>query len=389
MKLSIFDESIRVVEGKTTLLVPKITVESNVVHKTPAFYNIHAKLNRDLSVIIYQGMTKIFSDYIGMADSLASLGARGIRVAVETPKVSKVFINDLNPIAIQYAKASAEINRVYDKCSFSVLDAYHFLIEHSTPGERFEIVDVDPFGSPAPYLDCAIRSVKDGGMISITATDTAVLCGLYPNVAARKYFGYSLRTEYCHEIGIRLLLGALAHSAMRLNIGIRPIFSHSTRHYMRIYATISTGASFADESMNSLGYILHCSKCGNRMAIREIKNTCEECGNSFKIAGPLWFREIHNKNFLSFLLNMDINMSKKCEKMINKAINETKMPPTYYVHDKISDQLQVVTIGLDKIIYFLKMKGFKATRTVINPKGFKTDAPHSLVIELIKELSGK
>ncbi|MCP8306108.1 MAG: tRNA (guanine(10)-N(2))-dimethyltransferase [archaeon] len=387
--MSIFDQSVKVVEGKTVLLVPKVSIESDVTPKMPAFYNIQAKLNRDLSVIIYKAMTRRFSEYVKMADSLASVGARGVRVAVEAPEVDKVFMNDLNPIAIEYAKASAEINGVYGKCSFSVSDACHFLIEHSAPRERFEIVDIDPFGSPAPYLDCAIRAVRDGGMVSITATDTAVLCGLYPNVAARKYFGHSLRTEYCHEIGIRLLLGALAHSAMRLNIGIHPIFSHSTRHYIRIYVTVSSGASYADESMKSLGYILHCFKCGNRRASVVINDNCEECGKKFKIAGPLWLKEIHDHEFLSYSLNMNIDLTKRCKKMMEMAMDEAEMPPTYYIPDKIADDLQVVTPSLNKIMDSIKARGFKATRTVINPKGVKTDAPSPLVVEVIKEISDR
>ena len=36
-----------------------------------------------------------------------------------------------------------------------------------TTGQRFTIVDLDPFGSPASYVDCVMRSVEDGGLISV------------------------------------------------------------------------------------------------------------------------------------------------------------------------------------------------------------------------------
>ena len=38
-------------------------------------------------------------------------------------------------------------------------------------------VDLDPYGSPSVFLDSAIQSVADGGMLMCTATDMAVLCG--------------------------------------------------------------------------------------------------------------------------------------------------------------------------------------------------------------------
>ena len=99
-------------------------------------------------------------------------------------------------------------------------------------------MDVDPFGTPAPYLDCLLRSVENGGLISVTATDTAVLCGVYPKVCYRKYYGNPLRTKYAGEIGIRLLISSIALIASRLDLSITPIFSHGYRNYMRVYCKV-------------------------------------------------------------------------------------------------------------------------------------------------------
>lgn len=384
--MCVYESSMNILEGKTTLLVPKVSMESGTPPKMPAFYNPQAKFNRDLSISIYKAIARKLSGHIRMADSLAGVGARGVRVALEVPEIDEVLMNDLNSVAMEYAKASATINGVYDRCSFSTLDVCHFLIEHSSPRDRFDIVDIDPFGSPAPYLDCVARAVRDGGMISATATDTAVLCGVYPKVSARKYFGYSLNTEYCHEIGIRLLIGALAHSAMRLDLGISPLFSHSTRHYIRIYATISSGASYADETRDSLGYILHCFNCFSRRISSTIEKNCNECGKIFRFAGPLWIKEFHNSNFLSYLLN-NIDLTRDCEKAIRSSLNEADMPPTYYVPDKIADKLQLKVPRLNDIINSMRDKGYRATRSAINSKGIKTDAPSSVITEIIKELN--
>jgi tRNA G26 N,N-dimethylase Trm1 len=45
------------------------------------------------------------------------------------------------------------------------------------PEDRFDVVDLDPYGSAAPFLDAAVQSTADGGLICITCTDMAVLCG--------------------------------------------------------------------------------------------------------------------------------------------------------------------------------------------------------------------
>ena len=41
----------------------------------------------------------------------------------------------------------------------------------------FDVVDIDPYGSPHELLDTALAAVADGGLLLVTATDMAVLCG--------------------------------------------------------------------------------------------------------------------------------------------------------------------------------------------------------------------
>lgn len=48
-------------------------------------------------------------------------------------------------------------------------------------------VDLDPYGSPSVFLDSAVQSVTDGGMLMCTATDLAVLCGGTAEVCYSKY----------------------------------------------------------------------------------------------------------------------------------------------------------------------------------------------------------
>ena len=167
-------------EGSTTLLVPAESLRTNVPPRTPAFFNPAAKLSRDISTLMYNSFVRLHGSLfekvpITLADAFSGIGARAIRVAREIPSVDKVILNDLNPVAISAAKKSAKINDVEDKCAFSQKDVHVFLNErNSKKKERYVIVDLDPFGSPSPYVDSLVRAVADGGLISVTATDTAV-----------------------------------------------------------------------------------------------------------------------------------------------------------------------------------------------------------------------
>ncbi|MDQ3948333.1 MAG: tRNA (guanine-N1)-methyltransferase, partial [Thermoproteota archaeon] len=219
-------EFVRVVEGRTTLLVPKASLTAKVPSKMPAFFNPAAKLNRDLSILAYSAFVAS-SGKKTFADSFAGIGARALRVAVEVPEVEQVYCNDINSVAIEAAKEAAGLNSVTGRCYFSIEEVCKFLLKGDKEGNRYSIVDLDPFGTPSRHVDCVLRSVLDSGLVSITATDTAVLCGVYPKVCLRRYYGRPLNNSYGNETAIRLLLSLTALTASRLELAIKPVFVHA------------------------------------------------------------------------------------------------------------------------------------------------------------------
>ena len=39
--------------------------------------------------------------------------------------------------------------------------------------DGYEVVDLDPYGSPTQFLDSAVQAVAEGGLLCVTATDMA------------------------------------------------------------------------------------------------------------------------------------------------------------------------------------------------------------------------
>ena len=85
-------------------------------------------------------------------------------------------------------------------------DARVFML---TNEKQFDVVDLDPYGSPSIFLDSAVQCVAEGGLLCCTATDMAVLCGNNGEVAYSKYGAYALKAKYCHEMGLRILLASI------------------------------------------------------------------------------------------------------------------------------------------------------------------------------------
>lgn len=60
-------------------------------------------------------------------------------------------------------------------------DANTLLYAHREEEDRVEVVDLDPYGTAAPFIDSAVQAVSDGGLLCVTCTDLAVLAGTnYP-----------------------------------------------------------------------------------------------------------------------------------------------------------------------------------------------------------------
>jgi tRNA (guanine26-N2/guanine27-N2)-dimethyltransferase len=302
--------------------------------------------------------------------------------------VFKIFLNDSNHNAIEIAKINAEINQIKDKCTFFNDDANHFLISSRNNGNLFNVIDVDPFGTPAPFLEDIVKTIMGGGLISVTATDAPVLCGIHPLVALRKYYGRSLHVEYCHEVGIRLLFSALAFAASRYDRGIKPLFCHLTRHYFRIYAQVSTGAEEAKASIGKIGYINHCTNCNERNTSDTPLDKCKVCGGKLSYAGPLWVGKIFDLEFLKKMIQVANEKGfQRYLKMLNMSVEEIDSPPTYFLISMICDRLQIRTPSIVKIIEKLGEYGFTSSRTMLNNRAIKTNAPSKVVNEVLISLS--
>jgi len=392
----IAEEFLETVEGNTRLVVPAASLNNKVPSKTPAFFNPAGKFNRDISVLIYRTFSsECKQNTKSFADAFSGIGARALRVAVEVPGIENIYLNDINVLAIEAAKKAAELNGVTKRCYYSIDEVCKFLTQYSTiNGERFSIIDLDPFGTPAPFVDCVLRSILDGGLISITATDTTVLCGVYPIVCHRKYYGRSLNTHYTNEIALRLVISLIALTAARLDLAIEPIFAHANLHYLRIYVKVLVSSSKANKVYDNIRYLRHCFKCGNRNVVERynMSEVCEICGNRFSFAGQMWINKLFDKNLISkSISHKPVNDSSqamkemdRCYKLFSICMDELDDIPYYFRGDEIASKLKINPYPLQTLVDKLSSAGYRSSKTSFNPSAFKTNARIDEILEVLR-----
>lgn len=375
-------------EGLTKIQFPEF---DKISSDAPVFYNPHMELNRDISILALQTFQKQESRDINICDLFGGSGIRGVRYKNEIDGVGQVFINDISETANEYERHNVKLNNLDDIEIFQH-DASMFLRMHR--GE-FDVIDIDPFGTPSPFLDSAGYCSRRNSLLCVTATDTSALCGTYKEPCIRKYNAKPYKSEYCHETGIRILAGFVALTLAKYSKAIEVKLSHSTEHYMRLYIEVKKGSKKSDECLKNIGYISHCKHCLYRQTNKGLATStpdiCPECGEKLIQAGPLWLGEIQNEEFISKMIkeaeNKKLNTKDNVLKLLNSCLIESKSPVTFYDVHKICKILKISAPKLDLVFDSLENEGFKAVKTHFNPLGIKTNAPIKKIKEIIINLS--
>ena len=148
-------------------------------------------------------------------EALAASGLRSVRFAKELRGVEKIVANDWSRQAVESIRRNVEHNKVEELVEPHNGDASMLMYGHRRPEQRFHVIDLDPYGSPTPFLDAAVQAVAEDGLLAVTATDMAVLCGNSPETCYTKYGAVSLKTKSCHEFAVRILLKCIESHANR------------------------------------------------------------------------------------------------------------------------------------------------------------------------------
>ena len=396
----------KVIEGKTEIFVPDNNIFKNpykesTLPKAPVFYNKVMELNRDFALAALRTFKKLTtSQKLLYCEPLAGTGIRSVRVANEISDIN-VVITDLNPDAVGLIRENiANLNLEYNTQVFNE-DANVLMLRFSAQGNKFDIIDIDPFGSPAPFIDSVAQALNDNALLAVTSTDMATMCGVYQKACIRKYASKPIRSWIAHELAVRMLIGFIAITLARHEKCIQPVFAHSTEHYIRVYIITNKGISEAKESIDNLCFIAHCLNCFNIDNSIGIINTLQEecpiCHSKRAIGGPFWLGKIYQNEFIANLEqeisseNSLYGTQKRMKKILNCIIDELKANRSpkamicYYDLHQIADKLNIPSPKMGSIIFELISKGFIATKTHFRENSIKTDAPVEEIINAMKK----
>ncbi|XP_059639754.1 tRNA (guanine(26)-N(2))-dimethyltransferase 1 isoform X3 [Cornus florida] len=341
-------------------------------------------------------------------EALSASGLRALRYAREIEGIGQVVALDNDKASVEACRRNIKFNGsvACSKVESHLDDARVYMLTHP---KEFDAVDLDPYGSPSVFLDSAVQSVVDGGMLMCTATDMAVLCGGNGEVCYSKYGSYPLKGKYCHEMALRILLACIESHANRYKRYIVPVLSVQMDFYVRVFVRIYTSASAMKNTPLKLSYVYQCNGCDSfhlqsigrtvskNNSIRYlpgygpvVPQECRDCGKKYNMGGPIWSAAIHDQEWVTSML-ADVK----------------SMEDRYPAYDRISAVLTTVSEELPDAPLFLSLHnlcatlkctspsavifrsavinaGYRISGTHVNPLGLKSDAPMDVIWDIMR-----
>ncbi len=380
-------------EGKVTFLRPPLQKVPST--SMPVFYNPESELNRDLTILALQVfLSQHKKTDVRVCTPLAGTGVRAIRIAKEVPEIQQVVAGDANPIAVELIDKNRVLNDVSDLVEVHHSGANQLLTQHTSSQKRFDVIDIDPFGTPRDFFHSAISSLKPHAILCLTATDMPVLVGIRRRTCIKRYAAVPMKTEYAHELALRILLGCIVREAAARNIGLTPLLSFSIDHYVRLYCETMEGDENAWTSLSKLGFIVHCEECGFRsikQGLIPFHSHCPNCEKRVKKqAGPLWIDQIASRGFIENLIkqipNHSFGTKRRISSLLDTLLGEVEGPPTYFNLHQLADKLDIPVPPFRLVIDELHKNGEFASRTHFSPHAIRTTTDEKQLCQILLKL---
>ncbi|KZO95855.1 N2,N2-dimethylguanosine tRNA methyltransferase [Calocera viscosa TUFC12733] len=392
-----------------------------------------------------------------LLEAFSATGLRAIRYAKEIPLLRYVVANDLSAAAVESIRRNVEINGLgaeepalgatggegeeagegegvnvgeesaegekptpapngtaAPRASLVRVqqgDARLALYAHTTLQNRYDAVDLDPYGTAAPFLDAAVQAISDGGLLCVTCTDMGVLASTnYSEKCFANYGGVGVKAEFCHEAALRLVLHAISTSAARYGRTITPLLSLSIDFYVRIFVRIRTSPLEVKHAASRTGTAYVCSGCqashvqplgrhlpdarGSGFKLAQgppqgMGEHCPECGGRYHLAGPMWIGPLHERAFVQRVLahvrteGEGYGTQSRMRGMLTVAAEELEVP-FYFTPGALAGLFHCVCPSLIEVVSALLNAGHECTRSHACAGSIKTSASRAEVYDIFR-----
>eukprot|EP00741_Cyanophora_paradoxa_P019777 tig00021168_g19088.t1 len=350
-------------------------------------------------------------------EALSASGLRAIRYWKEIGNLRKVVANDRDATAVAAIRRNVVHNGLCPDTQVvpNVGDAIDVMMASRERSKQFEVVDLDPYGTASPFLDGAVQAVAEDGLLCVTCTDMAVLCGNHPETCYAKYGSVPIKAKYGHEMALRMVTSAVQSAAIRAGRYATPLACFSIDFYVRLFFRVKTSRLACGEAMTKVGTVYQCTGCDafhvQPLGVTKmtgasgshpkrqlaqgppVDQKCGECGRVFHVGGPMWVGPLYEEDFVRRLLAhleapeaKELYAAKDRIRGLVLALSEEihDGAPLYYSVNQIGKVLHCQVPARFKLSNALESLGYKASGSHASPTALKTTAPPSAFYNVLR-----
>jgi tRNA (guanine26-N2/guanine27-N2)-dimethyltransferase len=327
------------------------------------------QFDRDLNVALIRALFPPGTGALRGWEMLAATGVRGLRLAEETDAFAQLDLTEQNPAAYAVLERNAHESGhagLVPRCE----DA-----KRSTRDPSFDYVDLDPFGTPVPFVEAALQALAPDGVLAVTATDMPVLTGVSRQVCERRYGARPIRGAQGPEGGLRILIAFLKSRAGPRSRALRPLLGYVHDHYIRVYLKSEPNPAPPKDD-------------------RWVGDPGDSSGEAPPIHGqgpfgPMWLGPLFDREVLARLeVPRTAERPEELRRFLDRIREEsTADHPFYYEPNALASELHLrEPPSLADLLGALRAKGYGAARSHVRPSAFRTSAPRSVVYSTARAL---
>ncbi len=374
-------------EGLVTIELPR-SERSHVPGGAPAFYNPHMHPNRDLSVLMVKYLAHLRQAPFQLIETHAATGITSLRWHKEAPEaVARTFSSDISAESVAVFRHNYALNGV-PAGRYEVEETDGRKLLEKLRKEPVHFIEVDPFGTAIPYVEEALVTLDNHGILSLTNTNLSPLAGSYVNACRRRYTAVPLKNEFKHEIGLRIFIKKVIERGAEHDIAMVPILAVAHQHFYKVFFRKARGARRANALLNRIGFLLYCPNCLNRETVVHVNHAvqrCSVCHHGFHYAGPLWLGPLVSEAVLKgvqALAGELDTLSPVTHRLLRLLEGDCRVPSVGYYHvPRLVQKWQLrEQPPIRKILRWAE-----GVRTHFAGDAFRTSLTHREVIERLSE----
>lgn len=351
-----------------------------------SFYRSQGQAARDLGVLA-AAVYKQETGHLRVLDAMAGSGVRSLRYWLES-KADWLWANDGNPEIQAVLQQNLSPAIAANQAQITLRDAKRVFLDCYDRHDFYDLVDVDGFGSPAPYLSACLDATKIGGLLYLTSTDGRTVTGHEPESCLALYGAYSRSHPAIHEQGLRILIGSLQQAAAAKGLGIEPVFSLFVGETYRLMLRLVARPLLNSQTYGFLGY---CHQCGDYQILswRDLGrvNYIHQC-SVLSISGAMWLGALHHSSQLHRLIELADRWNWTARSQLLRVMaDEAELPPYFYTLGDIGRRGKVNIPKRSHLVQALQNMGYRASSTHIHAQAIKTNADLKTCIAVARSLS--